>query len=61
MDERLQQISESFTQPVKSYRDIDFLKPESLNTLKRWLYNHEGKRKGPAGWRYFVLVLEKLK
>ena len=38
---------------VKSYRDIDFLKPESLNTLKRWLYNHEGKRKGPGGMAVF--------
>ena len=38
---------------VRSYRDIDFLNPESLKTLKSWLYNHEGKRKGPGGMAVF--------
>lgn len=38
---------------VKSYRSVDFLKPESLNIIKHWLYNHEGKHKGPGGTAVF--------
>jgi hypothetical protein len=46
---------------IKSYRDIDFLKPESLDILKNWLYNHEGKQKGAGGVAVFRAGVRKAK